>query len=80
MQKLLRFLPDLKQPGNEWLTLVMMGVAAAAALVDLFSSVDFSSAEGLIAALLLVPGTLLARWKSYGLETGAADDREAIDV
>lgn len=71
MSDLLKYLPNLARPGNEWMSLILMGAGLVAVLIDVFSDVDYTSPEGVVAALLLVPSALAARWKSYGAETFA---------
>lgn len=81
MAALLKYLPDLTRPGNEWLTLVKLAGVIVAVIIDVFTQVDFTSPEGITAGIILFVTTLTARAKSYGAETVAEmDDREMTEL
>ena len=47
----------------------MFVTACLGALADWLTAADFTSDEGIVLAVLAIPATLIARWKSYGAET-----------
>ena len=64
------WIPQLHRPKNEILTYVMAVVALVPLIIPVLTSADFSTPDGITAAVVAV-ATLIARRFSIGLETHA---------